>query len=196
MKILSKFKDYYDYLQGIYGIDETILYNRTFKEPFYHLPYLSISGYKYKQPEPYILAICSTIYIVHLYNGSFYFGDDIFRILQLTDNKYKHNRHYKFNGDYFAVSITEKHKLYTDVNIKHNCPVCLIVPATMQTKEIIIKNIRLADFGLAQILAPQYIYSLISGFLTQEKFIEHPRTDVEKIISHGFDKKTSFRNVK
>lgn len=29
MKIISKHKDYYDYLQGIYGVDNYKIYNRT-----------------------------------------------------------------------------------------------------------------------------------------------------------------------
>src|SRR5690606_9622511 len=28
MKIISSFKDYYDYLQGIYGVDEKVVYER------------------------------------------------------------------------------------------------------------------------------------------------------------------------
>jgi hypothetical protein len=38
MKIISKIKDYYDYLSGIYGIDEQIVYDRRkFEEPFGNL---------------------------------------------------------------------------------------------------------------------------------------------------------------
>ncbi len=29
MKIISKFKDYYDYLVGVYGIDEKLILDRT-----------------------------------------------------------------------------------------------------------------------------------------------------------------------
>jgi hypothetical protein len=32
MKIISNFKDYYDYLQGVYGMDEKIIYNRRTRE--------------------------------------------------------------------------------------------------------------------------------------------------------------------
>lgn len=36
MRIISKFKDYYDYLQGIYGVDEKLILDRT---DFQHLSY-------------------------------------------------------------------------------------------------------------------------------------------------------------
>ncbi len=33
MKIISKYKDYYDYLQGIYGVDEKLILDRTTESP-------------------------------------------------------------------------------------------------------------------------------------------------------------------
>lgn len=38
MKILSKFKDYYDYLQGMYGVDEKLVLDRTNFSPVKYLP--------------------------------------------------------------------------------------------------------------------------------------------------------------
>jgi hypothetical protein len=37
MRIISKFKDYYDYIQGIYGVDEKLILDRT---TFYKMPYV------------------------------------------------------------------------------------------------------------------------------------------------------------
>ena len=34
MKIISKYKDYYDYLGGIYGRDDTLTYDRRKTEEF------------------------------------------------------------------------------------------------------------------------------------------------------------------
>ena len=38
MKIISKFKDYYDYLQGIYSVDDKLILDRTKYTPLSYKP--------------------------------------------------------------------------------------------------------------------------------------------------------------
>ena len=38
MKIISKFKDYYDYLQGVYGVDDKLIIDRTKYTPLSYKP--------------------------------------------------------------------------------------------------------------------------------------------------------------
>ena len=64
------------------------------------------------------------------------------------------------------------------------------------TFEIMALNVKLSDFGIGQIISPHDIYIAISNFLSREKPVIDKRTDIQKIVGKGFDKKTSFRNVK
>lgn len=54
----------------------------------------------------------------------------------------------------------------------------------------------LADFGFPSIISPNEMYEKIYaflGWLKNNPEIPNNQTDVEKIIAHGFDKRTSFR---
>ena len=70
MKIISKHKDYYDYLQGIYGIDEIMVYDRRTKN-LIRETYLS-SG----SAQMLTLAICNRIYCVYAYKKKLYHTPD------------------------------------------------------------------------------------------------------------------------
>jgi hypothetical protein len=74
--------------------------------------------------------------------------------------------------------------------------VLLVRGSRHSNDEVIAKNVRLSDFGLGQIVSPHDIYIAISNFISREKPVIDNRTDVQKIVGKGFDKKTSFRNVK
>lgn len=79
MKIISNFRDFYDYLNGVYGIDEKIVYERIcstenaegkwWKSGVHKADHLDFpTEYKF-----YMLAICGVIYCVYYYNRKFYF---------------------------------------------------------------------------------------------------------------------------
>lgn len=68
MKIISKFKDYYDYMLDKYGIDNTIVFNRTkikktcsSKPSKLHCIYSMKPACEYK-----ILVICGKIYVLRV----------------------------------------------------------------------------------------------------------------------------------
>jgi len=218
MKIISPYKDYYDYLQGVYGIDEKVVYERVCyasintkgdwqKTGLYKPQYIISSDCRY---EVCLLAICGTFYRVYIINGKFYFG---LNYADFKEGKYSHIRKIlpidkfrEFTGDlnnncafwnYGDSSKDRYHLTKNDLNEKNNCPVLLIKGDRQSSgNDIIAKNVRLSDFGINQIISPHDIYVAISNFLSREKPVVDNRTDVQKIIGKGFDKKTSFRNIK
>lgn len=236
MVIKSPFKDYWDYLQGVYGRDEKIVYERVcasvwqeegktvFKKSGLYKPdYELHDNYRC-----HILAICGKIYVSFYFAGKFYFfqelkggdfstymfmknvykGDklnpneqmvrDILNRMQRTpSNKQPYEINDRKNRFLSDVSYISKQGWTTDINEKLNCPVCLVrgsIYGRVGEAEYI--NVRLSDFGIGQIISPNDMYIMISNFLTREKKIVDNRTDVQKIESHGFDKKTSFRKIK
>lgn len=217
MLIQSNYKDFYDYLQGVYGIDKKIVYERVCyasinnkgewqKTGLYKPMYVVSEECKY---EVAVLAICGTLYRVYIINKKFYFG---LNELDFKEGKYSHiikmlpkDKFTEFTGDLYYNSAywndgdksKDRHHLTsTDLNEKHNCPVLLIRKNRHSSDEVIAKNVRLSDFGLGQIVSPHDIYIAISNFISREKPVLDNRTDLQKIVGKGFDKKTSFRNVK
>lgn len=218
MLIQSNFKDYYDYLQGVYGIDEKVVYERVCyasinskgewqKTGLYKPQYLASEDCKY---EVCLLAICGILYRVYIIDKKFYFG---LNYADYNEGKYNHiikllpkDKFKEFTGDLHDNSSywndgdnsKDKHHLMpTDLNEKHNCPVLLIKSYRHSSgDEIVAKNVRLSDFGIGQIVSPHDIYIAISNFLSREKPVIDKRTDIQKIVGKGFDKKTSFRKEK
>lgn len=82
MKIITKIKEYYDYLQGIYGIDDLVVYDRRTDNlivPFEPNP--EVIAFGEKRPnfpastdsfERITFAVCNKIYTVFRYNYDFY----------------------------------------------------------------------------------------------------------------------------
>lgn len=236
MKIISNFKDYYDYLQGIYGQDEKIVYERIVatKNNGYkrddkwvkqgHKPDHSVLTNDYYF---YRLAICGLLYCVYYYNKKFYFfskseqssrgyltgGYYIRRIMgqkNLTPNEKlikelfskmgtSKREFITDNRDKFADDLyyIQDHLTETNINEKENCPVILLNATARYRSEGTagVKNVKLSDYGIPQIVSPNDMYITISGFLSREKKIVDKRTDIEKLTSKGFDKKTSFRKM-
>jgi hypothetical protein len=201
MKILSKYKDYYDYLVGIYGIDEKLVLDRTkFDVPQYS--------------DVVTFYICGKV-IDGYYDAKeerFYFGNDIFKKFP-KENK-KHNKwHFKFIGNdiddsnevvripvdgsrfslYANLSILDDKKF---INEKMGCPIICSNKLYFDKDSTYYFFPKLDETGIIKVLPPHEIYILLSEWLGREKVINDNRTNDEKIVSAGFDKKISFRNIK
>ena len=123
MKIISKFKDYYDYLSGIYGVDPKLVLDRTKgKVPSYA-----------NTPEHIILYICG-IRVEGYYDGeNFYYGENLLLVGEKLSKNYwlfKDDRvphvHIKKPRTHFGLTIKmepieDKFKF----NKKLNCPIIL-----------------------------------------------------------------------
>ena len=69
MKIISKHKDYYDYLQGIYGVDELITLDRSKIKP---PPIISKRNY-----DRCVFYICDIMYEGLYFDGKYHFNSNI-----------------------------------------------------------------------------------------------------------------------
>jgi hypothetical protein len=200
MKILSNFKDYYDFIAGIYGIDDTIVYERhhqTVKHGCYNWDKkeyenknwekVPISGFSDSSMglKTSLIALCDKTYFVAKYKGKFYFGEDAKFILNEISDKWVKSR-FKKEMSY--------HSQDTNINETEKCPILLIDNNGSEIRPIA-KNIRLSDFGFGSFIEPLTIFTSISEFLTKEKPFVDNRTNIEKLQSFGFDKVTSFRNM-
>lgn len=187
MRLLTNFKDYYDYQIGIHGIDGMVVYERYCKLKPYHLCTSDPKIYCC-----YIIAFCGTLYVIYYYDGKFYFGEEY---KEIPDNEItKALFHYR--GEHYLY--TEYYHLKpTNINDEKKCPVILLQNPNWNTNEFDVNyiNPRLSDFGFASIMPPNDCFIAITNFLLREKPATDPRTNKEKITGHGFDYITSFRNM-
>lgn len=194
MKIISNFKDYYDYLQGKYGIDNRVVYERVMetqtsslwvKTGVYRPSHLDFNSYYF-----YKIAFCGIMYCIWANNKKVYIGTEVEEL-----------RSSSVNADYKSSFARDKvylqhHGKETNLNSRLKCPIVL-APCYYDDADNAdgTKNIKLADFQFGKVVPPEDAYLRIVDFLTKEPVIKDSRTDVEKVVSHGFDKKTSFRNM-
>ncbi len=194
MKIISRSKDYYDYLQGIYGMDEKIIYKRPVTALYYptrsqliavFLCGLKIYGY-YDEP-----------------SKKFYYGEAMKRFGKPYCKRGEEVGNYiilpelreRF-GDIIntSVSILPQPDLQK-INEKYGEPVCY-KPVNFNdiTSEPQFPNLQSIDFN--KYMDAKTIWLKISDWLSPKDIPMPARPDKEKIISHGFDLKTSFRKTK
>lgn len=176
MKIISKYKDYYDYLIGINGIDELVVYERN----------TEVEGYNGKfRKEGFNPFDCLTEPINC-------FGKiDTTRRTNITlvvcGNTFTFYR--KGNQFVYEEPSSEKKLFYNYPHEKGECPIVLVSGLYK------VKNPRLSDFNFGKIIAPQDIWTMLSNWLLYTPEIVDSRDDNQKILSAGFDLKTSFRKM-
>ena len=162
MRIISKWKDYYDHEVAYYGYDETRVYDRR--------EYVTTHSFD----QTYYFYICGKIYPVVKKNNKFYFDTSP-------------------ELDYWTNNCFDKKGRLTDVNQKEGQPVLLqIAGYPKQTYGIPI----LLNYGFASIIDSRTMYGMIYDYLGWLKDNPPPpdtQTNKGKIISHGFDLKSSFR---
>lgn len=205
MKIISKYKDYYDYLQGIYGVDEKLVLDRT---KFTKTVTFDSTYQQYKIIKFYI---CDWLIEGVIYNNKLLFGKDIKQIAYNYNDNPEYNRwNYKKDTDeYYQIYnsmnlnkysysiekvLKEPQKLSENksINIKVNCPIII---------EILKKDYGmfpiLKDYNLVDVFSPQDIWIMLSEWIAKsnDKQIVDNRTDVQKLEGKGFDSKTSFRKM-
>lgn len=201
MKIISKFKDYYDYLQGVNGIDTLVVLDRT-----------EFSTKPFEPAENTIVRFFICGYQVEgLYkNGKFLFGKEIEEFT--CDEKFytyddDQENYYYLKGKskyYYDSKVLREPKLLSkSPNDILNCPIliqdvfgkCKITDSYNSTIKYS-KFPILREYDLAKVFPPDKIWLLLYNWLSKEVIIEDKQTDKEKIVSKGFDLKHSFRNTK
>lgn len=187
MKLITNFKDYYDFLIGKYGIDEKCVYERTNK----YNPNFKLEPLEYKA---FRIHFCNTTYFGHYYRGKFYYGKD-------AEN---HIPKFIGNADIFGkiyrgqthdpLTWDGKKQYEYSYNEKLNCPIVLNGSHNYRQEFTGQLNVKLSDFGFGKVIEPEEAFIKISNFIMREKEIPDNQSNKEKIVSHGFDLKTSFRH--
>lgn len=214
MKIIAKYKDYYDYIQGVIGIDPLATYDRrdshyidssslmstqyeTVEEMKKRLmPAISRKGeviYKEKAG----VVVGKTLYILGLVpTGRKVAGmymDSISKCIESWEMKYeliKTQEVDRGEDTTPVLYIKDIHKTY-----KGRWGHRKEYPSWSENDEI--KNPNLSKTNFASIVPAEEMFLKIQDWIlsTREKPIIDSRTDIQKLESAGFDKKTSFRNM-
>ena len=215
MKIISKYKDYYDYLQGIYGVDEKLVLDRR---DFNNIKIFSTDNIRIRV---IIGDICCDVLC---YKGQFYVGEkDFIKIGCKKVEKSDSAGWYVTTKNIYEEGIVKYsfYSLFKDVNYiytvrtipykidRNNFSVRLdnkIVKLSDDVAIYIICDSKLYKYPILQELGIQKILSAhdawveLSAYLGKIITKNEPNVpignDNVRIVSAGFDLKTSFRNIK
>lgn len=227
MKIIDNKKDYYDYLSGVYGIDNLIVYDRRGSVPISpDCIFLKGAEYYFSQR---ILPFDKPI------TGKHHWELKSIAKRRLAETKKRSSRKSWTEGDiyYFILEVGNTHYLFEierwldkkqpkclhvettlldtikDVKQRYSTvPVCIIScraqywwwyhEVRWEDTKGRIENPILANTFVPKLIPPDEIWQALYDYLAslKDKPITDTRTDTQKLESAGFDKKTSFRNVK
>ena len=219
MKIISPYKDYYDYLTGIYGEDPlVILDRRNHQQPNWRFNHQH--GY-INEPESskYTLFIGGWLIDFIHYGDKFYYGEEI---LQIPDLKLKENYYFGFHENIYSNELKNNFWVFhqsnnssplkifkNPVKINFNINFSEVIGLIKFDYNYKFKNIdckllcsypKLCDINLNKFVKAetiyQWIYDYISSYNLKKEDYKDNRNDIEKLQSAGFDKKISFRNIK
>lgn len=165
MKIISKFKDYYDFLQGKYGIDELKVLDRTLSK---EQPYSEFD-------KDYDIIFCNTRYVREKINDWFYKNHI------LNNNKYEFICNSTDNYAWFKVNEFNnlKYPIYCKRYDKEHYNFCL-------------KNVKFNEV-LSPEQCYLTIEEFLGKI--KEEVPQTIPTDLDRFQAKGFDKKTSFRKM-
>jgi hypothetical protein len=177
MKIISNFKDYYDFLQ-MNGIDEKVVYDRRTQVKSWNGEFVK-QGYNGPQ------------FIKEKEIVNFHICGNLIR-LKFEDNKYQFDMQIPTTGKFISQKQPDPKRRFDNqnLNIRYNCPIIL----SYSYDTVLNPKLSLFDFG--KYLAPEAIYQLLYDWCSTTFIPEDNRTDKEKITGNGFDIKHSFRNTK
>ena len=220
MKILSTYKDYYDYLTGVWGEDPLLVLDRR--------EFQTVNSYKYELRDPGIRTLYIGNYCVEFFaaEGTSYFGRDLLeyfgeKVQKAEDIHTYHRpsieRKYGMKWEdllqYGLCQIKDFHsnRLSQEVLLKpfpckrpeYLSPETVIGFGTFRNKNSCydLKYPILKDLGVNRLVPPETIYRWITEYLSEQKLKQEQhldlRTDTQKLEGKGFDKRTSFRpNIK
>lgn len=200
MKIISKYKDYYDYLVGIYGEDPNIILDRR------KFDIIDIQSLEHDVIEIYIGGYVINGYV---HNGKVHYGEDLKQFEYVRSCKRKRYLSSLFKKKDNIVEIERKHsnkliEVCTTIEIdknkyneKYNCPILVNNARIFGNDKDFLMYCKLDELNLNSFITAPTVYKYISDFLSKQKTEQENykdnRNDIQKIESAGFDKKTSFR---
>lgn len=218
MLIISKYRDYYDSVAFSKGIDKTIVYKRDGEQVNYSKikTLFPTKNYSWRKDEDtiftFIIGFCGKLYPAarvikrdkpfNITEEIVYGYDNIVKLFNLNKKKsfYDWNWYKKFFNNLDAVL---KSKQTQDIFFDFKVP-CFILGykdhQSYNTGFNLELNPELNALEFVKVIDPwtafQEIEMFISGVIGIDKMNEPEPTDKTKIISKGFDYKTSFRKEK
>ena len=192
MKIISKYKDYYDYLQGVYGIDDKLILDRR----DYTIPSVT---------EGTIRLVIGNVYLEgYYYENKFYWGQEqLDNLMIMTGSSLPSWREDDYTHCIFNKNTNKTSCLncnIININNNTNCGIFLCKEGKILEKNIECRYPKLLDLNINSILSPHDIWILLSDYLSKKVTENEPEVPVGddkiRIIAAGFDLKTSFRNNK
>lgn len=192
MKIISKFKDYYDHIVGTYGRDEKIVYDRRDNDDIhvYHKPHT----YNYKgTPDNWdcrIFSICGGFFPVVIKN----YGEEY---RWLPEHMPKSIRIFNRTNGSELQAINTFDRFYekkSELNTEYRQPILLRYTYSGKT-DVVIPC--LAEWGFPKMISANDMYNKIYSWISwsiDNPPISNTQTDKEKVAAHGFCPKKSFRH--
>lgn len=210
MKIISKVKDYYDYLTSKYGLDETVVFDRReFYLPSKHVSSLFFSTERFPTDKPRKKSWLNPdgrgdLYSAVLEVGNMFYSFEIERYIIDTKSQQavmnwtlKYQRRGEKHHHFGRTPLTfYAHTKLTERDSLDKFPKQFGYTYYLNKPEIY-SNLILKETPISSIISPDEIYQELYAYISGLKDIEFAdtRTDVQKLLSAGFDKKTSFRNM-
>jgi hypothetical protein len=203
MKIISKYKDYYDYLQGVWGVDEKLILNRTEGDAKPSLP----NGKN-------ILVICGLIMEFYVFKNVIYMNEElnkintkkgkwsswwgvepIYTIHLNNDSEIKH--YWNHDKIHYPLLSKDVYNIYPELDEHYkNVPIFLF---NHNTKKIFSIFPCLKELGINKHLKAEELWLMLSEWLsnriTEKEPIVPVGDDKTRIMAAGFDLKTSFRKM-
>lgn len=180
MKIICKVKDYYDYLVGIRGIDEDVVYDRRNCFIFNKFNSEFLKGGKMKYSflpiYYYVLEVGHTHYLFSLVPKDDAVDVKLIKRFKVVDKKSS-----------FPISLMRvRYNVY-----RKSTEIEYIKRSDDVWENPILKNTWVPTF-----ISAEEIYDNLYDYLIsiRESQITDNRTDIQKLESKGFDKKISFRH--
>ena len=234
MLILDDNKDYYDYVQGIYGVDPKIVFNRQ----SFDLCSVDAKFSCHDNLAYFLVEICTTWYLLRVdidpnrnsAKSSYdlerlcFYQKDIRSISLVCTKEIKQSEKLSDSVS-FLLNIGNAHSvfhMFTSYMVMHGrkhgfgnenidyddmfrClfenPVSEIIPKIVEfgmNCEKHYKNPLLKCINFGGIVPAEDMFIKIQNYLSSQikDGEEVKMTDEQKIVGHGFDKKTSFRKMK
>lgn len=210
MQIIDKNKDYYDYLQKVYGRDTTITYDRRGSTVMSDLSVIRLIApftdrYDREEGAMFVVEVGELQYLfkasvdyakVGIYSQ---FPEPVGGTIELLTS-FSDHQHY-FEKEMTLVPATRDypydfHWRKGRTNKYKYIPVKSFMELRVK-KDRAVSNPILTDTTVASLISAQDIWIALSNHISSkynDKTVEIVNTDVDKLQNHGFDKKSSFRH--
>ena len=209
MRIIDKQKDFYDHLAGEFGMDPLYTYVRNSPNPngpemdryreFFQY-FTSDKELRYDITKRWYYWADESVFFKRYYGILIKFDLVIgFHRFRFECNRYKD----KVSGQ-IVRDVRCKEIAYNIGNKQYvretDAPIFVRYPGafmSVRDSSIIIADPLIKDLGLSKWFDPRDVWNWVVEYLASKKEVESkPLSDKEKVVSHGFDLKTSFRNIK